>query len=427
MADYWLADWLNEKAVWGPGDLRRLLKDTKSFDRAWEIAQAAAEADRQPRGREALPTVVAGRQLDLSGITACTAAKCLKRELDEGLAPVWQYFDQVIVEGLASERFLAARASVAQTTQLLEVHSAIYMHAEKIGALPYMKFRTKPSAFCATHYREHAREVGVPVAPEGKVANSIVNKLAAEGEFRTYLVPSGEEIFMFSHPLFATATVLTRAKNNKGPEVTAQYMARRMYSTACIATIGDVALSREMMCPLVTNSDTAIPFARKPTSAPRVEDVALSLTLPVLEGGTTEHILRLREEHSPHYEKFRAALTVAIRETIHRMGDDDPSAIADAVRKEYVVPALADIEVKLATAARAYSLKAGATLAVGGALVVVGLLSGIPLILGSGVAASAGGASVPLQKYTDDRREVKLSDMYFLWQASKKIERHRRR
>ena len=229
---------------------------------------------------------------------------------------------------------------------------------------------------------------------------------------------------MFSHPLFETTEVLvTRAEHAKRSKITARSMAKNMYSTACIATVGDVALARQMEAPLVTNVGTATPFVRRPTKSATINDVALSLQLPILEGVKTERILKFREENRPQYEQFRAALTVAIREAIARLETGDPRLIADSVRREYVVPALAEIQAGLATAKRAFSIKAGSTASVGGALVTVGLLSGMPVIFGTGVATVAS-ASLSFHKFLDDRRQVELSDMYFLWKASRKATHH---
>jgi hypothetical protein len=56
-------------------------------------------------------------------------------------------------------------------------------------------------------------------------------------------------------------------------------------------------------------------------------------------------------------------------------------------------------------------------------MVTVGLLTGLPVFVGAGAAAAAS-VSLAINKYFDDRRDVRLSDMYFLWIAARETRRH---
>ena len=62
---------------------------------------------------------------------------------------------------------------------------------------------------------------------------------------------------------------------------------------------------------------------------------------------------------------------------------------------------------------------------VGSALTVIGALDSIPLILGSGLTAAVGTVAA-LHTYFDRKKEVQLSDMYFLWLLEQASHGHER-
>ena len=93
-----------------------------------------------------------------------------------------------------------------------------------------------------------------------------------------------------------------------------------------------------------------------------------------------------------------------------------PQEVANAVVQEYINPELADIERRLGIARKKLTTKVGAGVALGGSTVTAGAIASIPLVLATGVAAMA--TSLPqVYKYFEDRNEVQLSDLYFLWKA----------
>jgi hypothetical protein len=48
-------------------------------------------------------------------------------------------------------------------------------------------------------------------------------------------------------------------------------------------------------------------------------------------------------------------------------------------------------------------------------VVAVGIIAGIPLLLPAGIALGMMAPGVNLGKYIEEKSEVELSDMYFLW------------
>jgi hypothetical protein len=420
---YWLADWLADTGVENTRALIKALLDDRKVAKAVEIASlAASQPAREVESADA--TALAGRRLDLSGLGTCSHPTCIQRQLDEGLSNIWQYFDQVVVEGLGPRQFAARANSLLYAREALLTHGSIYMHARQIGALPFMSFQEKPWAFCADHYKQHAREIGLPIALNGRVARTLVAKFEQEGSIEKKEMLNGYVAYYFRHPLFESGLFwLVPPEDRK--KITAHAMAQEMYSNACIGTIGDVALAERLGCPLVSDAETVLPMHTRPEMDAQIDRVALSMRLPGLTGATSEQILRLKREHMPEFVKFRGAVIAAIRERIDRL-DQDPRRVAADVQREFVAPAVADIEVRLKNSLSKMSTKAASGLALGAAMVTIGTLSGAPLVIGTGVATAASGA-FDIKKYVEEKGDIGLSDMYFLWLAKRKVKRHRRK
>jgi hypothetical protein len=147
--------------------------------------------------------------------------------------------------------------------------------------------------------------------------------------------------------------------------------------------------------------------------------VALELPLPVLQGLTARDIVKFRADHKPHFERFQHALTEAIREQADRVGTDSPERIAAAVNEDFIRPAMADIERSMIETKKLFGMKSGTSIAVGTAIAGAGILSSIPLVIASGLGAAVTVTLASTNSYLDSKKDVKLSDVYFLWKAAK--------
>jgi hypothetical protein len=154
------------------------------------------------------------------------------------------------------------------------------------------------------------------------------------------------------------------------------------------------------------------------TRATTIDDVALTLELPVLEHLSAADLLRFREAEGLHFERFRHALQQAINERLKEDPTTDAGSVAQAVIDDVINPELNSIAVKLEAADKALLGKAALHAGLGIATTTVGLLTAMPLIVGAGVSFLAGTA-VHAGKRLDDQSQAVLSDMYFLWHAER--------
>jgi hypothetical protein len=154
---------------------------------------------------------------------------------------------------------------------------------------------------------------------------------------------------------------------------------------------------------------------RKPTEA----DVAFHLSLPILEGIEPELLLRIRHDEHDHFEAFRTKLRLAIKERLERTDEPDAADVALEIRRDVIDPALNDIERRLKAARKLMQRKARLNLGLGSLVTSCGVLTANPIITGAGVAAMIGTSVTAGNKYLEEKRDIALSDMYFLWHTKR--------
>jgi hypothetical protein len=153
---------------------------------------------------------------------------------------------------------------------------------------------------------------------------------------------------------------------------------------------------------------------------PTVDDVLFKLDLPVLDGVPPKDLMKLRNDERDSFIEFRAALAVAARECIALSGSQNAHTIAMQLQADTIEPALSRIRNRLAATEGAFVKKAAFGSALGALTTVCGVLFRFPapIAASAGVAAVVTAANSALQKRADERREISLDDMYFLWKAT---------
>jgi hypothetical protein len=89
---------------------------------------------------------------------------------------------------------------------------------------------------------------------------------------------------------------------------------------------------------------------------------------------------------------------------------------------DVINPSLNDIQQRLGAAQETLIKKSAVSIGVGVISTTVGLITGMPLLFPAGVAWSL----LPGQhymKYIEEKRDIELSDMYFLWRQERNAAR----
>lgn len=419
---YWLSEWLDRLEIDTDEQLNRAIRDDAVVDLALELAESRIGT---PIEFSSAPgRVVAGRRLDLSGILSCGGAACLEREVDQLFSSFGYYFDRVIVEGLTPGRFLSRVRTDTEKRGLVRVtlrtHAHIFLLLDRIGASQYLDFGAKPYVNCGDHYREHAEELGLSALLDKELERKVMAFLLKEGDVRSE--QAGDLVaHVFSLPFEEEDWVHWQKPDARQP--TLEDAAKSWVVAHSLGVIGDLALADRLKVPLAATADRLLDLSASQLRPLTPDDVAVSLQLPVLTGLPAAEIIKAREDDRDHFIKFREALAMAIRERIVVGDADTPADVAAKVIREYVEPAVANIGVRLQAASKSFGRKTMNHVGIASVMTSIGLLSGMPLLVAGGVAAFSG-LGMHANQLADEKKDIELSDMYFLWNIKKQHGAH---
>ena len=428
MVDYWLYSWIDEQGVRSRSDADDRLSEPEGMAKLLRSAsEAVAKPDARFTGVDGEYPIVAGAHLDLSSTVTCAAAACQIAQVDELFSRVWHYFDRIVVEGLAPDRLPDANEPLSdehrrwlKSTVLR--HVQVLLHLKAIGADSYLEFRTKPHAFCADHYRQHAGELDIPALLDDSVQSRVIDRILQGAE----LDDLGDGSYAFKSPALDLIRVIHRISDGESTDEyppSLRELAERAFTEHSVAAVGDIALARSLQLPLALTVDDILLPGPGSSVVVTEDEVALELQLPYLTGLTTRDLIQIREDYHTEFDQLRHAITLAIRAAVSATGSAQPKAIAQRVERESVTPAVADIERRLQSARRLLTGKLLQDLPIAAIATAVGLMSGVPLIVGAGIAAGAKGLA-HANRYLEEKRDIELSDMYFLWRARSKHSTH---
>lgn len=125
-------------------------------------------------------------------------------------------------------------------------------------------------------------------------------------------------------------------------------------------------------------------------AAPTAEQVALNLTLPIVQSLPIKEILSLREHEAAKFHAFRNAIRVAITERLKALPNADAYQVAESVYEDVIEPALVALDRKVNKAANLFGKSLLTTVAVGSVVATVGLLAFAPIVA-PGIVIAAGG------------------------------------
>ncbi|MER5826170.1 hypothetical protein ABT086_28890 [Streptomyces mirabilis] len=422
MSDHWLYSWIDEFEIKSGDQASHLLALPGPAEKLHEAAKNIPKwhAGDPPKGR----SIVAGSTMDFSGRMNCSHAECLMRQVDRLFGRVWHYFDSAVVEGPQADFYIRSLENRPSRQGAFALNYSItqdvdfLLHLRRLGIADHLIFRPKPHAFCTRHIEQHAAEAGISHLIGEDVRAQIAKQLKSESEILIRQSSGERWRYNVIHPSSSepfTGSFVSTKKKAKKP--TKAQIAEIVVKRSVASLIYDVATCKWLSLPLAEEF-SYLQASQQVANAARESAVAFQLPMPVMHGMTSGDIVKMRADMRPHFDRFQHALTLAIREQIERDPERANPDIVKSVTEEFIRPAFADIERSLLEAKRSFSVKVGASMAVGSTVATVGLLSSVPLVIGAGLAA-VGVTLGGLHKHVDDRKDIKTSDVYFLWKASK--------
>jgi hypothetical protein len=413
LGKYWLYQWIDEEEIRRPADYLKAIRKPRSFDRLRELSEAAYHEPTPVEG-SVKDSVVAARRIDMSGMLGCPHFDCMTKTVESVFGRGWQYFDSIIIDSQPLDELLFTGDDIDDLAQQVK----LMLYFRRIGAEKHIKFTHKVSGLCNEHFRQYAirQKLGLDALFDTSFEDGIVQKLLTEGDISVSLRDDQCWHYEVWHP--DTDWIKGQlSHSDPGHRPSDEQVARSAFGACFTGLISDVSASRALGVPLLQAAQASWVTHNKTSVTADANVAALNLRLPVLRGLPAREILKLRNEDWSAFERFRTAIRQAIREQNDRLGSGSPEEVANAVVKEYVQPELAEIEVKLGAVKRNLTRKIGSNIAVGGAAVGVGAIVNVPLLIAATATAAAASIATIVNKHYDEKKDIELSDLYFLWKA----------
>jgi hypothetical protein len=419
-SQHWLYQWIDEFDV-NPGNLRAVFKSANAVGR---LAALAGSAKRSTAAVET-DAIVAGRTLDLHSQYTCGRFGCMKDRIERTFLSTWHYFDSVVVAGPSETRLVrdisttrkADREKVIIRPLLNDV--ALFLHLREIGADKHIIFRQKNFNFHLDCYREAARNRGILTVSDEAARAQALESLDVEAHVNIWRHTPKEWGVEVDHDSLPERLVfaISSARKPTRQEALVAFLDRGSF-----AMLEDIEQAEFLELPLLQEVLASFFSGSEREGTVTDESVALQLELPFIRGIPVPELLKFMSDQRPSFDRFQGAIRKAVRERVEKAGDKSPSEISREIEKEILRPGLAEIDVSLQAAKRAFGKKAGAAIGVGTVLVSAGVLAAIPLVVAAGLTATAS-PMLDAKKFIEDRADLESKDMYFLWRMQNQAKR----
>jgi hypothetical protein len=409
---YWLAEWLDENNIdSGDAALRRL-------DSVQEITHFQERAAKwEPQFSEPVDgtTVLAGAGLDLAGEFSCPSPPCQKRAVDKLFRHVWHYFDRIVLEDRVTHKVAHHWTQEPEFIEELRRHIGALVYIRQIGAESLVEFRQKAPATAkwrGVFGADHS-------SPLVRAHDSVMDELVDHVEFDIENRPGGE---MFGNVRFSEEEVSTGISIPASVQRQLPAADLRRYVVSEVCNIyssyltSDILTARQLQATLGASAQV---HRQVLVRAGGPQPVAFHLDLPVLEAVPIETLIRIRNEEEELFHRFQTRLRLAIEERSKFGNEPDPQTIAEEIKRDLIEPELGKIRERLQASEKVMTRKA----AVGGFLATLTTTCGL-LVGAAPVAALVGGVAVlapsifsAASKHLEEKRDVEMEDLYFLWKA----------
>ena len=414
MSRYWLYNWLEVQGI-------ASLRDAEARLQAPEVREFLKELALESRQDETPPVasgaaIVAGCGLDLSGYLDCSDDACRRFQVDRLFRQAWFYFDRIVVDD-ALTRYVADHWDGKSVQRELLSHIQVVLYLRSIGAEDLIEFREK--RLCSVHFERHLREAGL----EGLLTEEEkwITYLSQDADVLLRVGPKDNVEYDFRHPdnevlIHQTLSLESCSRDLDSVRRHALRDILRRYATHLTA---DVMTARAAGLPLASTLWLHRQILQEQSRTPTAEDIAFSLSLPVLANVRVRDLIRIRRDNQDGFERFRDRLRQALRERLKTAGAATAPALAKEIERDLIEPELRAIRVRLETAHSTLTKKTAVGIFLGGLATTCGLLAGaVPVVaVTAGVGTLIAAAGTGAAKTLDEHRDIQLADMYFLWKA----------
>ena len=417
----WFHDWLIENEITNKTEAHQAAKDRKLFSDLVSRAESPQDDSIDPLGNHSL---MAGRSFDLSGYLACGHPDCLTMQVNQLFTRVWHYFDRIAIVGPDAHLFLDFLTETESADDIAEFVAGSaqpLFRIQEIGADSLVAWITKPPP-CPFHWEEY-KNLSTYQLPKD-VERAIASELLAEGTVELRDKPGTPKKLILKHKDLIyendSEDFQELLKSKRRGEPLEMTLARSIVNRYWLNAANDAYAAHSAALPLGLGIRLEARLAKLQGNTPSPADIAFNLNLPVVDGLPVKELLALRDAEQDAFEAFRDSLSHAFKErlaNVEHIGMD-ADYIASEIRADVVDPALHKIEQRLHAAQGVLQRKHLYNIGMAGLATVCGIFGEVPLASALSVAAVVGGVAAE-SKLTEEKRDITLESMYFLWQAKK--------
>jgi hypothetical protein len=413
---FWVFEWLEDNHITSVSEAAEFLPKYKVIQ---SLRQRAEENQENPPNTDREnPSVVAGTGIDLTGgHSVCPSPTCMRAQVDELFSRIWHYFESIIVRDTFTPLLLQDPAERPEDLiEMLLIHLPPLLYLREIGAEDLVEF--VPKTPCVEHWKEHAEEQGL--AEVLRLEDSMSEEIRKGATFFARDNTPGDLTYWMRSPeLDTTAGLSFKNRPEINEQERQQLLVQQILRRYIVDLTADLATAHELKLPLgaARGMHGRMLAAARPT---RVSDVIFQIDLPILDGLSTKNLIEIRRKEHDSFVQFRNSLRVAVAERIKLSDGEAAQSIAEQVRLDYIEPALHRIRQRLVASERALAKKSGVAMFLGALGTTCGVLCGVPpeAAVPAGAMAAIAVTGVAAQKHIEEKQQVSLDDMYFLWKAT---------
>jgi hypothetical protein len=406
---YWLWDWLDENNL-------RSVEATKR-DSLRDLQRRAAEWEPNLSQPLAGASVIAGAGADLHTGLQCPNPACQKNSVDVLFRRVWHYFDQIVIGDNLTHDIAHhwGPATEAELRERLLTRIDVLIHIRRIGAEHLVEFREKGVETENWRHELRKAKAGSLVRASDAVLNSLRRRASVEIKVSggtAWVQLKDEEL------PWETSTVF---RYRQGGRLTISDLKMdaldRAWRENMLFLAADVAKTRELSSALGCVHpwhQSVLAQAGHAASG----SIAFELRFPILDGVPIRTLLKLRRDNGDLFLRFQKRLRDAVAA---RAGPGRAKDLADEIGRDIIDPELRKIRTALRASEKVLARKSAVGITLGSLVTTCGIIAGASpqaSFIG-GAAAVAAATQNAAGKYLEERRDIALSDFYFIWQAAR--------
>jgi hypothetical protein len=414
--EYWLDNWLESNRILDKAaliaalDSRTVVNDLRTRAENWNGSAPSSSSEYN---------LVAGSGLgEYNGLT-CPNPRCKLDQLDVIYRHAWHYFDYIYIPDAAGNLLRSTEDYLDDSAiHYLSLYIETAMHLRNMGATPLTRYYAQDAVSSAT-LKQFDVSFGEDIWLE--LAQDFLHH---PDRFDIEVLRSGKSTVTYNDTelQFCPMLDLNVSKVPKAQRklILKELLSQRMATNHRHAFIHDISAAHVLKASLGSTIWTQSWIASRTKQTADESTIAFQMDFPSLSNVAFTDLISLRLENKDSFIACRLAIRKAMQELAK--GGSDSNTWADQIVRDMVAPEVARLQTKLEAARKVLAKKSAIAITVAAVSTWCGIHLGLGPVasLGAGsLAAFASGLKDAASKYSEERRDLEVSDVSFLWKALK--------